>query len=98
MHQRLAKLLRDFGPPVKGGVAPDRPFWHLQSERLESGEGAAGGALWQVTFDDEHFSPALSEKPRAAALKRYGAMGGLAPPQGARPGRHRSGSSGAPIT
>ncbi len=80
VHEPLAKLLRDFGPPVKGGVAPDRPFWHLQSERLESGEGAAGSALWQVTFDDERFSPALSEKPRAAALKRHGAMGGLAEP------------------
>ena len=80
VHQPLAKLLRDFGPPVKGGVAPDRPFWHLQSERLESGEGAEGGALWQVTFDDERFSPALSEKPRAAALKRHGAVGGLAEP------------------
>ena len=77
VHESLKKLLKDFGSP-RSHLRPERPFWHLRSDRVRSDlSQSESGKLWELAGAE-----GLSERPgpTAAILIRQDVRGGLAEP------------------
>ena len=77
VHQSLKRLLTDFGAP-RSHVRPERPFWHLRSDRLPSDHSQSGsGKLWELAGGE---GISVRPGPTAAILMKQDVRGGLASP------------------
>lgn len=77
VHQSLKKLLKDFGSP-RSHLRPERPFWHLRSDRLPSEHSQSeSGDLWELAG---HEGLSVKPGPTAAILISHDVRGGLAEP------------------
>ena len=77
VHQSLKKLLKDFGSP-RSHLRPERPFWHLRSDRLPPDHlQSESGDLWELAG---HEGLSVRPGPTAAILTSQDVRGGLAEP------------------
>ena len=77
VHQSLKRLLTDFGSP-RSHVRPERPFWHLRSDRLPSDHSQSeSGKLWELAGGE---GISVRPGPTAAILMKQDVRGGLAKP------------------